>query len=477
MGMAKSRSEGPEEAPGNQHRNVYRIGETLQRIERWVSGTGKRPHHWFARELETSDGVYGELLRGGAGQRQSPTIALLAQIARRFLVPPFSSFDREGDPFALEHAGLRWRLTGEVAGPREHALRLAAARAAQGSPPDEIADEIATLRQSQDPDAQAPGTDELRWMARAGFGLGLVTLLPSARGDELADAALAQELAGALAKVTPGGLRPRVQVVPNVAHADFERDPVALHLMARVAHRVVAEFIATHRNASTLGFAGGTMLAAFVEATSAASSPFPDDERRYTLVPLTLEPMTNHCFQLADALVGELWGRAAKLLGEHRVTAPTFKPFGYRVDQRIQRLQPDSVFAVRAHYPHLDVAVFGCGCPEEDGWISRALDEVGLHTAPKPVTDVVLNMLSSDALPIPLPDANGPREYLGASLRDVQRLARRRDKLALLLTSGAPKGLPLTVVARAGCTNAIVCDRAAATAALAALREPAGRAA
>ena len=38
--------------------------------------------------------------------------------------------------------------------------------------------------------------------------------------------------------------------------------------------------------------------------------------------------------------------------------------------------------------------------------------------------------------------------------------------LALLLTSGRSKGLPITLVVRAGCANAIICDQAAARAAL-----------
>jgi DNA-binding transcriptional regulator LsrR (DeoR family)/transcriptional regulator with XRE-family HTH domain len=461
-------------------KKVFRITRALEQHERWLGGSSTKGvvRKRIAEQLGVSESTYSEWFRKDGAPRQSPTLTQLGQLMQRFLLAPFSIFDRDCDPFALEHEGLRWRLTGETAGTREHALRTAAACCALGWSPDEIGDRIATMRQSDDPGAEPPGAQEVAWMVRAGLGLGLLTLLPSARGDELGDAELAGELADALAQVTPSGIRPRVWVVPNVAHPDFERDPVALHLVARVAHRVVAEFIAMHRSVATLGIAGGPTVAAFVEAIGGASAPFPDEgPRRYTVVPLTLEPMKNHCFALSDALVGELWSRAAKLLGEHAVTAPTFKPFGYRVDHSIGRLEPESVFTVRAHYPHLDVAVFGCGCPEDDGGISRALDELGVHPVETPVTDVLHTWLARDGRPIPLPQSSGTREYLGASLRDAQRLARRRDKLALLLTTGAHKGLPLTVVARAGCTNAIVCDRAAAREALAALRDSAPRAA
>ena len=50
------------------------------------------------------------------------------------------------------------------------------------------------------------------------------------------------------------------------------------------------------------------------------------------------------------------------------------------------------------------------------------------------------------------------------ALRHIKAVAKKR--LALLLTSGASKGLPLTLVVRAGCANAVVCDESAARAAL-----------
>ena len=48
----------------------------------------------------------------------------------------------------------------------------------------------------------------------------------------------------------------------------------------------------------------------------------------------------------------------------------------------------------------------------------------------------------------------------------------RDDRLALLLTSGPSKGQPIVVASRAGCADTVVCDVAAAHAALQILSNP-----
>ena len=58
------------------------------------------------------------------------------------------------------------------------------------------------------------------------------------------------------------------------------------------------------------------------------------------------------------------------------------------------------------------------------------------------------------------------REFVGISLSDIRRLVRTPNGLAVLLTSGHSKGQPIVVASRAGCTDTIVCDEAAALAAL-----------
>jgi DNA-binding transcriptional regulator LsrR (DeoR family) len=118
---------------------------------------------------------------------------------------------------------------------------------------------------------------------------------------------------------------------------------------------------------------------------------------------------------------------------------------------------------VRNGYRGLDVAVFGCGDLESDGWLEQILRGVTIAPGASPATDVCLNLLDEEARPIPLSKG---REFVGISLADIRRLVGRDDRLAVLLTSGPAKGLPLVVASRAGCADTIVCDQAAARAAL-----------
>jgi hypothetical protein len=102
------------------------------------------------------------------------------------------------------------------------------------------------------------------------------------------------------------------------------------------------------------------------------------------------------------------------------------------------------------------------------------LHDLGWSFDTPPATDVCLNMLTRKAEEVELPGKK-ITEFVGASLNHVKRVAQDPHRLALLLTSGAHKGLPLTIVARAGCASAIVCDQAAAHAALRELQSGAGR--
>jgi hypothetical protein len=205
-----------------------------------------------------------------------------------------------------------------------------------------------------------------------------------------------------------------------------------------------------------------------VRTIGTSSSPFPDlvgSDRRFHVVPLTLEPFHDHRLLLADALVGELQGRVANLLGPARVEAPTFKPFGVLRNRKKVKMFPGWWDGVRREYGGLNVAVFGCGAWEKDGWTSKLLRDLSWQFETPPATDVCLNMLTSDAEPLKLP-GKAITEFVGVSLADVQRVAQDPHGLALLLTSGTHKGLPLTIVSRVGCASAIVCDEAAARAAL-----------
>ena len=453
-----------EESVEDREERALRISTEFARVRRWL---GSPTLTQIADLIEVSQATLSELARLDKIPKHSPRLALIARLARYLLVDPATLFDRDNDPFAVAHRDLRWRIHGELVGTREYAIRIAAEGIVTGREPDEIADRIVRALRTVDETAGEPSVDEILSMARAGLSLDVLRLSSASGSVELEDPRLSAALAKALEAITPNGIRPRIHVVPNLAHPDFGRDPAALFLLARLAHRVVAEFLAMHQ-AFTIGIAGGPTLAAFVSSINCATSPFPDlaGSRRYALVPLTSEPMFDHRFHFADALVGELCWRMSALLGAHHVSAPSFKTFGHREGQRVRDLKESGIYAVRHFYESLDVAIYGCGAPEEDGWISRMLDDLGVHLREQPVTDVAMNMLDANGRPIPLPGEPGTREFLGVSLRDIQRLAKSRKKLALLLTSGANKGLPLTVVARAGCANTIICDEAAARAAL-----------
>jgi DNA-binding transcriptional regulator LsrR (DeoR family) len=121
---------------------------------------------------------------------------------------------------------------------------------------------------------------------------------------------------------------------------------------------------------------------------------------------------------------------------------------------------------VRQEYLALDVALFGCGDGSDDGWIewTRKIAREGFD--PSPPTDVCLNPISERGEPIPLPEHDGHRrEHLCVSIDHIRSLTPKKDKLALLLASGASKGVPITLVVRAGGASAVVCDQAAARAA------------
>jgi transcriptional regulator with XRE-family HTH domain len=400
-----------------------------------------------------------------SGEGTGPTVWQLLRLAQYFKEPLTTFFHEDSDLFSSEPGGIRWRLGAEAAGPREKAFCVAALGVLRGLPLKEIASEIDDFREGALPTNEV----EIRWMARSGLALGLVDLVPSKSGDEMQDFELSKRLTEALRRTSPFDAKPTVRIVRNLAHASLGYDPIVPFLSARVAHHLVATFLKDHPTTFTIGIAGGQHLLTFVRTIGPVSSPFPHmagSDKRFTIVPLTLEPFYEHNLGLADALVGEMASRSALLLGPKRVEAPSFKPFDYMIDRTIEPLSTESAVMVRNVYQKLDVAIYGCGDQSDHGWIHQTLVNLGLEPKPTPATDVCLNMLSQQGNHVPLPSKDGKCEFIGVGIQDVRALAKRNDKLALLLTSGKSKGLPLLAVFRAGCANALVCDQAAAEAAL-----------
>lgn len=439
------------------------IGAILARLERECrrEATDKET----ARAIGITPGRYSDLKHGWG----SPTLEQLYAFSRYFDVPLMEFFPPECGFFVRERDGLRWQVRTGLRSLRERTIRDATELVLRGKAPAEIAEVVAPTHGREDPGATRHAEWMIPTMVRAGLTLRLVELVVSSGASEIQDAALGGELATALAGAA--GRTIAVHVVRNVAHPDFARDPIAPFLAARVAHMVVARFLSEYPLSSTLGIAGGIHLATFVRSIGPDSSPFPErGDRHFVLVPLTLEPFHDHRFELADSLVGEFHARAAMLFGPLQVRAPSFKPFGYLEDGKVGVLESDSIPMVREEYLRLDAAIFGCGDASDDGWIDSMRKMLRLDFDHPPPTDVCLNMLSEGGEPIPLPEHGGRREYLGVGLDEIQRLAARKDKLALLLASGESKGLPIKLVARAGYANAVVCDQSAARAALGALR-------
>lgn len=451
------------------------IRDALLHYERGLRGDGSDPKDQeIARQAGFARTTYAEFKRGGQGRpRQSPTLSQLGGLSRVLRVPAELLFDRKTDPFTWEAQGLRWRYQLRTASDREQAHRLAAEGVAKGDPPGEMAERIGKLRAATTSGARAPDEPELRWLARGGFAMRLVELEPTEDLDELQDLELAKRLHEALMKVKHEDVEQlHVRVVRNVGHRDFFHDPAAPYLVARLAHRVVAEFLSAHSDVYNVGIAGGIHVAHFVRTISAATSPFPyrpGDNKRFVIVPLTLEPLFDHRLWLADPLAAEMRARAADLLGPERVRASSFRAAGFLENSKIGKLDKDSLAHVREFFGDLDVAIFGCGDTHDDGWIGQALKKLELKANAAPATDVCLNLIDRDGNEITLTDSEDTRQLLGAALPDIRRVVHATNKLALLVTSGARKGLPLTLVVKAGCADTIVCDQSAAHAALEAI--------
>jgi len=408
-----------------------------------------------------------------AQQAKSPSLTETVRLAAALTLSLEEIVDRRAPLYPLECNGIVWRLSGVPQGTRPRACRIAAALALSGRSQDEIRDAVEVVYAVRERRPLQLDEPSLRDMVQAGLDMGLARFEspPDGAANAFEDLDLASELAGSLAddaKALPAdGSRPapEVHVVRNMAHPSFALDPVMPFLIARLAHQIVARHMVEHPTVYTIGLAGGMHCSTFVRSAGAESSPFPDEsgDKQIKFVPLTLEPFLSHKLPMADAVVGQMVAQARGLLGARRVDGCTLQSFGYVIDEKVSRLDDHGITQVRQHYRDLDVAIFGCGDLENDGWLEQVMRGVRIDAGTEPATDVCLNLLAEDGTPIALPDR---REFVGISLADIRRLVRRQDRLAVLLTSGRAKGRPIVVASRAGCAGTIVCDQAAAKAAL-----------
>lgn len=400
------------------------------------------------------------------------SLELAVAIAHQ-LVYSLDELPNRDTPLYLHRDGpVAWRASRGPTTAMYQAMRIAAGGVLDGKSPDEIAHRLGVMRSGRGRPALEPGEGRLRELAAGALDAGVIELSLSDSATEMENRELAGELVDALRADGDGTSSPEVTVVRNVCHPDFEHDPIAPWLIARAAHTRVAHHLAAGRPAFRVGLAGGRHCATFVRAIGPSSSPFPDPsgDKRLTFVPLTLEPFVNHKLELADAAVGQISETARYALGADRVEAPTLQSFGYLLDREVA-LEHDAITLVREHYNDLDVAIFGCGDLVHDGWLEQLLRRLNFDLTTEPVTDVCLNLLGREGQAVPLP---GGRRFIGAGLPDIQRMVWNPRKLALLLTSGEAKGLPITVVARARAASGIICDEMAARSALAELERRRG---
>lgn len=395
---------------------------------------------------------------------QQPRLNDLFRLSDHVNVPLEGLLDDETRLDLRDNQEIRWRLAGRSAEVGDREQRLAADGVLRGWSPKEITERIRTLYLGRQLAPPVLDEERIHTKAQAAVRSGRVEIVLSKGAEELADRELGRELAAALGSVACG--RPvRVYVVRNLCHPSFRLDPLAPLLVALLAHRLVKSCL--HRKASfRIGLAGGIHCESFVRMTGMGSSPFPESAQRREVrfVPLTLEPFSDHRLPLAGDVVGDMAVRARDLLEPGAVEAFTIQPFGYLVRGQFVPDHSHAIVLTRTQYPKLHVAIFGCGDRKHDGWLSEILESVHLGAAgERAETDVCLNLLSKAGEPIPLPDG---REFVGVGLRHIERLVEREDRMALLLTSGPDKGLPLSIVARAGYADTLVCDQAAARAAL-----------
>ena len=450
-----------------------KIGERLQQAESSLSQRMGRTI--AAREIcaltrkrfdvPLSPSTYS-LLRS---DRRSPTVQQLIALARIFEVTPEFLLGE----MSLEGAGgVRWARRTPALSPSRTRYALALERLLGGEAfTAELCEELgmnAELLKTED------GREKLEWdigrLAQSAVFLGVAELHV---GEPAVDDELSEQVREVLVNdpFTPQSLanRLKVTVLRNPVNDTFtEGGHLGPLLVGNYGLDLLARYLEATPQASQLGLAGGFHVASLVHQIGLSELHWP--RKIYRVYPLTIEPFSRQ-HALADALVGELCHRLGALLDAESVHGHSLRAFGYLSDEGDVILRSRSVTSVLDQITDVDAAVLGVGDSlTPNGSLQRVLAMQGYKLAnpERAVADVCLNPI----------DENGERLSLRRTTKNIDQLIgvdpdqlRRmsqldKNKLVLLLATGARKAVSTRAIVRGGFVNHVLCDHILAKAIL-----------
>lgn len=444
-----------------------RIGQRLHQAEEALSQRRARPIS--AREIciavrdrfavPLSPSTYS-LLRS---DRRAPTVQQLVALSRVFEVTPEFLLGELG----LEgRGGIQWARRMPALSPSRNRWVTALESLLAGKPLSQALCREVGL--PDDVDLSDPELrDQIEWefgrLAQSAVFLGVAELKvgPAAIDHDLGKRV--REMLTSDPKL-PARLQHRLQVtvVKNPVDASFESGGhVGPLLVGNYGLQLIGGFLGSGAHASQLGLAGGFHVASLVRQVGFGELPWP--ERTYRIFPLTIEPFNKQIF-LGDVLVGGLTYRLGAILGKERVQGYTLRAFGFLTDEGDVLLRQRSITTVLDQLTEIDVAVLGVGDSlTPDGPLQRVLAMQGykLASPEDAIADVCLNPIDEDGELLPLRKASSSRieQLIGIDTDQLRRMSQiDKNKLVLLLASGARKARSTRAIVRGGFVNHVLCD-------------------
>ncbi|MFT5431722.1 MAG: hypothetical protein ACI9OJ_002419 [Myxococcota bacterium] len=442
-----------------------RIGAQLREAEDALSK--RRGRSVAAREICAEvRGTHGvplspstySLLRS---DRRAPTVQQLVALARVFEVTPEFLL---GELAGSQNKGVGWTRRMPALSPVRKRFVTALEALLGGAPLTEALCKDVGLDGSNldDPERAERVEWELGRLAQSAVFLGIVELRVT---EQAIDVELGLELRNTLLQdaCLPAAMRSRlkVTVVRNPVDSSF---PQGGHLGPLLVGNCGIHLLGGHLQAnahvSEIGLAGGFHVASLVRQVGLAELNWP--ERTYRIFPLTIEPF-NKQISLGDALVGDLSYRLGALLGPEKIQGYTLRAFGYLNDEGDVVLRQRSVTTVLDQITDIDVAVLGVGdSVTPDGPLQRVLAMQGykLASPEAAVADVCLNPINEQGELLPLkPGSKRIEQLIGIDTEQLRRMAQiEKQKLVLLLASGARKARSTRAIVRGGFVNHVLCD-------------------